>query len=402
MVENSGKTYNFQFVALLQIFKKERKFILLFNLAVLVLLFVVSYFIPHKYTSFATLLPTEESGSSGLSSFLQNFTNISFIGSRTSTKVQMYYEMLRSNELIAYTSQNPAVAKLPLLKGLDSTEIANLIYKGLDVNLRQSGLIEINFSLSTSFFPGKPQKTEVAKTSAIILKVVLETLDSLVRSRVSTRSHRKRVLIEELLADRKKQLDSIENALETFREKNKILAFDEQSQAILGSAIEIGAELARAEVDLQLALTEYEPNAPIVKSLQEKVQKLRNQYERVQSGGLTGKETFSIPLTKVPALVREYTSLVRKQKILEQVNLFLETQHSQETIQEQTEIPSVDVLDNPRIPEYQSFPNRPLMLLIAFILSFVFSVAFVIVRSIKKKELTFASEPFEEEELLQN
>ncbi len=398
MVEKSGTIFNFYFINLLKTLNKRKSFLILFNLIVLILIFALSYFVPHKYESFATLLPSEESGTTGLANFLQSFSNISFIGGKTSSKIQIYYEMLRSNELVVYTAQNPTIRKLTLLKGLDSNKVADLIRNGINVNLKQSGLIEVYFSFSTSFFPGKSQKTEVANTSSIILRTILETLDLLVRTRISTRSHRKRILIEQLLAEKKKQLDSIENALEIFREKNKVLSLDEQSHAILGSAIEVGSELAKAELELQLALTEYESNAPIVSSLKEKVQKLQSQYERIQAGGLTGKETFSIPLAKVPSLIRDYSSLIRSQKILEQVNVFLETQRYQEAIQEQTEIPSVDILDNPRTPQYQSFPNRPFILIITFVLSSIASILYVVVQGAKNKEYTFTLEPVNKED----
>lgn len=96
-------------------------------------------------------------------------------------------------------------------------------------------------------------------------------------------------------------------------------------------------------------------------------------------------KTYAIPLEKVPSLIREYANLLREQKILEQVAIFLETQKYTETIQEATEIPGVDVLDYPTIPLSHSSPNRKILLIFTFIFSLIISFGIVIYRGYKSK-----------------
>ncbi len=391
-MENNSNTFSLEFRNIINYLLSKKKLLFFINIAAIVLFLIVSYIIPHKYTSTSTLLPSEEVGGSSLATFLQSFSNLELLGGKQSSKVQIYFEILRSNEIIWNTVHRGSIKDLEPLRGLDTLQLARLIDKGLKVSLRQTGLIEVSFSYSTPFFPGRKSKEAAAYTSAVMLKEILSALDSLARSRISTRSKRKRILIESLLAQKKIELDSIEQVLEDFRKKHKILALDEQSQAMLRTAIEIGSELARAEIELQLANAEFESNAPIIHTLKEKVQQLRSQYERVQSGGLTGTETFTIPLPQLPSLIREYTNLVRRQKILEQVNIFLETQMYQAAIQEQTEIPSVDVLDLPRVPLKQSSPSRPLFLLIGFLISLTFSVVYFIYDGYKKGKIKTQTE----------
>jgi capsule polysaccharide export protein KpsE/RkpR len=244
-------------------------------------------------------------------------------------------------------------------------------------------LFIISATTSTGFFPSAQKKKEAAIASAQIAKLAIQSLDSLVRTRISTRSKRKVVLIEKLLAEKRHQLDSIEKEIENFQTKNKIIALDEQSKAILSTAINIGSELAKSEIELALYQSEYEPNSPVIQALRDKIQKLREQYNKVQSGGLTGTEAFSIPLEKMPSLLRIYMNLLREQKVLEQVSIFLETQKYSETIQEQTEIPGVDILDSPTIPSKPYSPNRVLITFFTFLFSLVFSVVLVNIREWK-------------------
>jgi uncharacterized protein involved in exopolysaccharide biosynthesis len=384
MGENNSQIINFHFLNIIKNSIRNYKFILLFTLAVTIFAYIITYIIPHKYECQATLLPPEEAGPSNLAEFLKSFSNLPTVfGGTSRTKIQLYYEMLKSKELARYIAAKPEIKNFSLFKNLDSTKLVKTIYKSIDIELRQSGLFIISATTSTGFFPSAQKKKEAAIASAQIAKLAIQSLDSLVRTRISTRSKRKVVLIEKLLAEKRHQLDSIEKEIENFQTKNKIIALDEQSKAILSTAINIGSELAKSEIELALYQSEYEPNSPVIQALRDKIQKLREQYNKVQSGGLTGTEAFSIPLEKMPSLLRIYMNLLREQKVLEQVSIFLETQKYSETIQEQTEIPGVDILDSPTIPSKPYSPNRVLITFFTFLFSLVFSVVLVNIREWK-------------------
>lgn len=374
----------FNFTKIFKVVFKHYKFIILFTLIATIFVVGISYILPHKYQAKATLLPPEEIIGGNLTEFLRAFSNLPTFGSARATKIQLYYEMLKSKELSKFIAQNPEIRKFKLFKNLDSIKLQRAIYLAVNVDLKQSGLFIVSAKVPTGFFPTREEKQEAAKASALIVKLALEGLDTLVHTRISTRSKRKRILIEKILAEKKEQLDSIENAIEEFQRKNKIIGLEEQSKAILSTAINIGSELAKAEIELSLYQTEYEQNSPIVQALKDKIQKLREQYTRVQSKGLTGTETYSIPLEEIPSLFRNYTDLLREHKILEQVTIFLETQKYTETIQESTEIPGVDVLDTPTIPLSHSSPNRKILLIFSLIFSFIISISIVTFREYKK------------------
>lgn len=387
METNETKKIEFSFSKVVNHALKKYKFIISITILVSGFVIGISYILPHKYESKATLLPPDEIIGGNLTDFLRAFSNLPTFGSGRATKIQLYYEMLKSKELAKFISTNDEIKKFSMFKNLDSINLQRTIYLALNVDLKQSGLFILSAKVPTGFFPSKEEKKEAANASASIVKLALEGLDTLVHTRVSTRSKRKRILIERILEEKKIQLDSIEKAIEEFQTKNKVFGLDEQSRAILSSSINIGSELAKAEIELSLFQTEYEQNSPYVQALREKIQKLREQYARVQSGGLTGTEAYSIPLEQVPSLYRHYANLLREQKILEQVTIFLETQKYTETIQESTEIPGIDVLDTPTVPIYHSSPNRRILLIFTLILSLVTSIAIVTISEYKKTRL---------------
>lgn len=387
MTEQNNQKINFYFLEIVKSSFKHYKFILLFTISTSIIVYLITYILPHKFECQATLLPPEEAAPGSLSEFLRSFSNLpTTFGGAQRTKIQLYYEMLKSKEIARYISAKPEIKNFTIFRNLDSTKLIRTIYKSLDIDLKQSGLFTISANASTGFFPTAKEKQEAAKASASIVKLAIQSLDTLVRTRISTRSKRKITLIDNLLAQKKPQLDSLEKEIEAFQSKNKIISLDEQSRAILSTAINIGSELAKSEIELSLYQTEYETTSPVIQAIKEKIQKLREQYLKVQSGGLTGTDAFSIPLENVPNLIRRYMALLREQKVLEQVTIFLETQKYTEAIQEQTEIPGVDILDTPIIPTKPFSPNRKLLTLFSFLLSFFISVLLVNYKIYRKRK----------------
>jgi len=176
-------------------------------------------------------------------------------------------------------------------------------------------------------------------------------------------------------------LDSTDKLIEEFQNKNQVLEIEAQTTAIIGNAVNIGAELSKAELELQLKLQEFSSNSPAVQPYRQLVETLKSQYQSIQRGGIIKSDDFSIPLKQVPKLIREYRDLIRDQKILEQVNLYLETQNYQEAIQEASDITTVEPLDLAMIPITNSSPNRKMMLIMGFFLSLSIALVVVSVRA---------------------
>ncbi|MFW5663382.1 MAG: GNVR domain-containing protein [Bacteroidota bacterium] len=157
-----------------------------------------------------------------------------------------------------------------------------------------------------------------------------------------------------------------------------MLALDEQTQAVVTQAVSIGTELAEAETELNLARLDYAPNSAYLRALEKRADLLRNQYARIQEGGLTSDEGFAIALSDVPRIAREYATLMRERKIIEQVIMYLETQRHQEAIQEEKDVPIVEVLDKAIPPDFRSAPNRKLMVILTFILTLFLSITMLL------------------------
>ena len=74
----------------------------------------------------------------------------------------------------------------------------------------------------------------------------------------------------------------------------------------------------------------------------------------------------------------KYADLLRRTKTQEAVLEMLTQQYELAKVQEAKEIPTVKVLDAPKVPERKSFPPRLLIIVMGTGLAFVFSAAWVL------------------------
>ncbi|MGA2298154.1 MAG: GNVR domain-containing protein [FCB group bacterium] len=369
----------------------HKKFLFLFVISILLLTLVLSFVLPSEYEATATVLPPDDTEShSGLSSYLQNLSGgVSLPGINQGNKIQLLGEIVKSREVAKYIVDKCKLKNYPQFKNIDDESLYNAIINNIDVQVKRTGLMVISTTMTTGYFPSEKDKNTAAELSALMANTAIEGLDFINRIKNVSKAKRKRIFIEHVLNENKLKLDSVDSALESFQNSNKVLALDEQTKAILENAVHIGSEISMAQIDLNLAELDFDPGSPKVLTYKKRVNQLQNQYNRIQSGGLVSGDKFSIPLNEVPKLFKEYTNLVRDQKILLQVNMYLETQKFQEAIQEESDVITVEFLDKAVQPQERSAPSRKMMLLLGFILSSFFGVGIVITWSFIKGRFYF-------------
>src|SRR6185312_13231615 len=83
-------------------------------------------------------------------------------------------------------------------------------------------------------------------------------------------------------------------------------------------------------------------------------------------------------IRKLPLVGVKWANLYRETKIQETVYELLTQEYELAKIQEAKEIPSVNVLDPPMVPERKSFPPRTVITIAGTLLAFTLGCVFVI------------------------
>jgi capsule polysaccharide export protein KpsE/RkpR len=269
-------------------------------------------------------------------------------------------------------------------KKLPRHKIVENLMTSIDVLMDRSGFIFISSNVATQNFPDKIEKSDAAELSALLVNSAIIGLDFVIRQRNNSVSGRTKDFIGSEIDNYNLLLDSVQNELELFRQNHKVFELEEQTKSIVSQANNIAVDLAKAEVELSLGKRLYAENSQNYKILKESYDILMNQYNKIQTGGITPNDKFSIPLTEIPTLIRQYTNLVRDQKLYEQILIYLRTNYYQEAIQEKRDVPQVDVLDWAQTPNEKEAPSYKFLLIIFTILNLAIISIYLYITSRRK------------------
>lgn len=362
-------------------------------LAISAIVLAYSFIMPNSYSAQTSVLPpTKDSPTGGLSSFIQNFTGgLSIPGVSQSDQSKLFGEILYSRSVIEHVIEGLNLRSFPKYAKMKREDLEKFVRSSIDIDVDKTGIIYIYTIYHTDFFPSDDDKLKAAEISAAMANLAVEGLDNIIKSRTMTNARKSREYIQSELIGYKSKLDSIASEIEQFQLKNKVLAIDEQTQAIVAQAVEVGSLLVQAELELNLAKLQYNLASPQISYYENQVNLLKEQYSKIQYGGLTPSDAFSIPLDKVPTLFKEYAELFRERKILEQVIMYLETQKHQEGIQENRDVPVIEVLDKAIPAEKKTSPQRALMMVLSFFLSTLFVSLWMVIAAYRQGNLYLLS-----------
>ncbi len=362
-------------------------------IGITIVVIIYSFIMPNTYTAHSSVLPPSKEGQSGgLSSFIQSFAGgLSIPGVSQSDQSKLFGEILYSRTVVDYIIEKLSLRELPKFKDIPREDLQNFISRSIEVEVDKTGIIYVGAKYETGFFPSQEDKQIAAEMSSGMVNYAVEGLDYVIKNRTMTNARKSREYIQSELIGYKSKLDSIATLIEKFQIENKVIAIDEQTQAIVTQAIEVGTLIVQAELELNLARLQYNTASPQVSFHENQLKLLKDQYSKIQYGGLTPTDAFSISLDKVPTLIKEYTELFRERKIMEQVIVYLETQKHQEAIQENRDVPVIEVLDLAIPAEKKTSPQRSLMVVLSLFLSGLFVTIAIVISAYRKGNLYLIS-----------
>jgi|GEM_PF-520364 len=370
-----------------EVFKSKYKFILIFSFSLFLLAILSTFVLPYRYQTYATLLPQQESSGGGMSGLLQSLgglgagLGLDIGGSKSSSQSKVFAEILSSRTNAKYIIDKLRLDTISVYKEMTNEDRISFVMSTMAVVVEKSGMVVITTTIPTNYLPNKQNEKFYANLSALITNTALEGLDYHVRTKSTSTARKSKEYIEIEIVKYKIKLDTINQQYLDFQNKNKILDLEEQGKAIVQQAIEVGSELSKAQTELEMVKFQRNANTETVKTLQMQVETLKNRYMAIQRGGLTGDDDFAIALNKIPELTRQYTTIYRDKKILEQVVIYLETQRFQEALQAEKDLPVVEPLDKAIIPERRFSPNRGLVTIVSLFIGFVISLVIVVFKA---------------------
>jgi uncharacterized protein involved in exopolysaccharide biosynthesis len=222
----------------------------------------------------------------------------------------------------------------------------------------------------------------------------LDELNVLVNRTGTSSAHQERVFIERRLEAVRRDLERAQLAMSDFSSTHTTVDIREQTRATVDAAAKLQAELIVTRGELQSLQQLYGDQNVRVRAAQARLANLKSEIGKLGGSSAelapnTDPAALSAadpdpgsypPLRQLPRLAVPFANLYRNVRVQENVFELLTQQYEIARIQEAKDIPVVNVIDAPGIPEKKSFPRRKLTTLIMTMLVLAASSAWLIGR----------------------
>jgi len=306
----------------------------------------------------ASLLGTDSSDKA------ENF--ITVMQSRTFSE-----EVIRKFKLIPYFKlHNPDSLRNmdDALKKLSS----KVISMDIDTN---SGLISI------------AAKTKNKQLSLDIVNHYLKRLDEYNRKQKVTQSKLNREFLEERVNETRAILDSLIAVNRSFQEKNKAIDLETQAKAMVDSYGALIAEKMKLDIELELAKASYGNSSPLLKELVLKKEVLEKQIKSLENSGKTPKPEYLLDIDKIPQISSQYAQIKMNLEIYKAVYEFLYPQYEAARLSELKDMPTLEILDQPRLAGRRDSPRRAIICIIATLVAFLAAIMIALIKEMVVKNI---------------
>jgi len=225
----------------------------------------------------------------------------------------------------------------------------------------------------------------------------LEELNQLVTRTNTSAAHRERVFIEQRLHSVQADLEDAEMNLSRFSSNNTAIDIKEQTRAMVDAGARVQAELIVEQSGLESLRQIYGDGNVRVRESEARIASLQSQLVSMTgpSNSSSGEELHDVatnatdssdnaalypPLRQLPRLGVRYADLSRRVRVQEAVFELLTQQYETARIQEAKDIPTVNVIDPPGLPEKKFSPHRLLITLLLTFLSLVVASSQILAR----------------------
>ncbi len=360
-----ARAENRHFVDLLIILAKRKSLILRCTLGAAASSLVIALLLPKYFSATAKILPPQQNQSVATAMLghldpMLGATAGKDLGLHNPN--DLYVAMLRSR-----TVENNLVDRFSLMS----------VYKD---KLRVDALQDLE-SL-TEVVAGKDGVISVSvddrdpHRAAAIANAYVDELTKLTKSLAVTDAGKRRLFFEQEVKIANDELAAAEQAFKHTEETTGLIQLDNQTSVMLKSYADLRAQVTAREVQIQSMRSYATPENPDLVRVEQELSALRSQVARFE-GREGGRSSTNIALSNVPSAGIEYVRRLREVKYREALLELMTKQYEIARIDQARDASIIQVLDQAITPERKSSPQRSIIVLLATLLGFQFSLVWV-------------------------
>ena len=357
------------FLDYLVILVKRKKFFLsLFIISLLISYPAVYFLIPPQYDSEA-LLVSMENENGGLNALGLNLSNLPLsslgLGNlAASDKYDLFTTIIYSRKNL-----DNIIEKFNLM------EAYNVEYM-VDARKRAAKMIDVEITDESAYKISV--RTDSPELSAQIINYILKEVNNAVINLNIMKSKENKDFLEKRYFEVIQHLNSIEDSLKAFQKLSGLLDAENQVKTIIEAYSSLEKELVQKEIEKSVFEKILEKNNPKLNVLENEVNSLQKKIENIKKSGI--ENSFILPYKSLPENVLQFLRLAREVEIYNTILEFLVPIYEKAKIDEQNDIPVLQIIDYGSIAEKKSYPPRILfsLLITLTVLSFTWFIYIII------------------------
>ena len=375
-----------------QVLWRHRVLLLRIAIIAVVVNFGLVFLIPLRYESTARIMPPEHSGSDAamfaalagraLGGDMLGGLAASMLG--THNTGALFVELLRSGSVTGNIIDRFQLQSVYHTRyKVDAAK--SLVTRTAIAQDKKSGIITLTV---TDTDPRRARD---------LAQAYLDELNVLVNRTSTSSAHQERIFIERRLDAVRRDLDRAQLAMSDFSSTHTTVDIREQTRATVDAAAKLQAELIVSRGELESLQQIYGDGNVRVRAAEARLANLKREIGKLggssaelpsesdpaphnDSAAADPEPVSYPPLRQLPRLAVPFANLYRNVRVQENIFDLLTQQYEIARIQEAKDIPVVNIIDAPGIPEKKSFPRRKLTTLIMTMLVLAFTSAWLIGR----------------------
>ena len=337
---------------------------------------ILALSLPKKFTSTAILLPPGSDGNCSLVGMLSNLPFGGMLGG-SSDETNSIIAILKSRTLL-----DAIVREFNLVEyyGVDFVaEGRILLSEDMGVSELEEGTIAVAFNAQTDWFHPDVQEKNAIDMSFDLATFCISELDRINKQLKTEQATFNRAFIEQRYYENLSDLRGAEDSLRDFQELYGVIALDEQVAGSINAAVKIQETIIMKEIELRVGQASLTPDHPTVIKLSREIKELNKSLSELKKASAAAtSDQLLLPLSQIPELGMQWLRLKRKVEVQNQIFIFLTQQYEEAKIKEAKDTPTVQLLDEPIRAELKTSPKRTRLVLIAFFLSMMSSIIYIL------------------------
>lgn len=349
------------FLDLLVVITKWKKFLLILMISTFVISYLVIYFvIDEEFESKALIIPSDDSSPSGsITGIMKNLKDLplGLGGSSKSQSTDLYLTIIYSR-----SNLENVIKRFNLMADydLESLEKAvKLISKKIEAETTDENAFKITVRAKTR------------EKSADIVNYLLEILNQKVIELNVAKSRENRIFLETRYAELKENLRIVEDSLQRFQESTGLYEAKEQLKLIAGAYTELETKISMKKIELEILENMYQKESPQADMLRREVSLMESEFNSLKRN--KNEDSFLLAINSLPENMKKFLRLYRDIEIYTAILEFIVPLYEQAKLEEQKNIPVLQVIDYGVVPEKKAYPPR---LIISSLITFVIFLLF--------------------------